>query len=254
MANANVDFALVAIILFFMFFTGLVIYLRREDRREGYPLEEDGNGRLRSSGGLLFTAQTKTFRLPHSAGTYTAPNATRDRRDLSAKRTSRAPGSPLQPVGDPMLAGVGPGAYAQRAKVPDLTAHGEPAIVPMRVASGFGVAKGDADPRGMSVSGTDGKAAGTVSDLWIDRNESMIRYLEVSLAESGKKVLLPMTMALVNKSRRNVAVDAITSAQFANVPATASDQQVTLDEEERITAYYGGGFLYATPDRAEPIL
>jgi photosynthetic reaction center H subunit len=33
-------------------------------------------------------------------------------------------------VGDPLLAGVGPGAWAQRADVPDME-HGEPKIVPL---------------------------------------------------------------------------------------------------------------------------
>jgi photosynthetic reaction center H subunit len=254
MTTGTIDFALVAIIAFFMFFTGLVIYLRREDRREGYPLEEDGSGRVRSAGGLLFAAQPKTFRLAGGAGTYTAPNANRDRRELSAKRTSRAPGSPLQPVGDPMLAGVGPGSYAERSKTPDMTAHGTPVIQPMRAAVGFSVVKGDGDPRGMTVKGTDGKPAGTVSDLWVDVSESMIRYLEVTLTGSGKAVLLPITVSMIDKGRKVVRVDAITGAQFENVPVTSSQSQVTLDEEERITAYYGGGFLYATPSRTEPLL
>jgi photosynthetic reaction center H subunit len=253
MTNPTVDFALVAIIGFFMFFLGLVIYLRREDRREGYPLEEDVGGRRRSSGGLLFTAQPKTFKLPHG-GTYTAPSDFRETREFSAKRTARSPGSPLQPVGNPMLAGVGPGAYAQRAKVPDVTTHGLPLIVPMRVATSFSVVKGDGDPRGMTVKGTDGAVAGTVNDLWVDRSESIIRYLEVALAGSGDKVLLPMVMSLVDKSRKIVRVDAITGAQFADVPRLSNPDQVTFDEEERITAYYGGGFLYATPQRAEPLL
>ena len=38
------------------------------------------------------------------------------------------------------------------------------------------------------------------------------------------------------------------------VPATRSPEQITLLEEEKITAYYGAGTLYATPERQEPIL
>ena len=34
----NFDVAQAVLILFLIFFTGLIIYLRREDRREGYPL------------------------------------------------------------------------------------------------------------------------------------------------------------------------------------------------------------------------
>ena len=30
--------------------------------------------------------------------------------------------------------------------------------------------------------------------------------------------------------------------------------QITLLEEEKITAYYGAGTLYATPERQEPII
>jgi photosynthetic reaction center H subunit len=63
---------------FFLFFAGLIIYLRREDRREGYPLEDDVTGRRESEGGLLFTAQPKVFRLPHNAGTVSKPDGSRD--------------------------------------------------------------------------------------------------------------------------------------------------------------------------------
>ena len=58
-----------------------------------------------------------------------------------------------------------------------------------------------------------------------------------------------MTMALINKSLRHVLVDAITAAQFAGVPRLSNPDQVTFYEEERVVAYYGGGFLYATPSR-----
>jgi photosynthetic reaction center H subunit len=51
-----------------------------------------------------------------------------------------------------------------------------------------------------------------------------------------------------------VKVRAITAAQFADVPGTASPDQVTLLEEEKIVGYYGGGHLYATRDRQEPWL
>jgi photosynthetic reaction center H subunit len=29
---------------------------------------------------------------------------------------------------------------------------------------------------------------------------------------------------------------------------------VTLDEEERIVAYFGGGYLYSSPSRQEPLI
>ena len=50
--------------------------------------------------------------------------------------------------GDPMQAGVGPGAYATRADVPDTLADGHIKIVPLRVAKAYGVSANDPDPRG----------------------------------------------------------------------------------------------------------
>lgn len=249
-----VDFALVSLFVFFGFFIGLVIYLRREDRREGYPLEEDASGRLRPAGGLLFTARPKTFVLPDGRGTFFAPNDRRDRRELAARRMSVVPGSPMQPTGNPMNAGIGPGSFAERAKVPDRTAHGDPKIVPMSAVPGFSIAKGDLDPRGLTVLGTDGLPGGVVDDVWVDRAEAMVRYLQVKLGSDNRSVLLPITMAKIDKRRKLVKVEAITSSQFSDVPALAHPDQVTLYEEERVTAYYGGGFLYATPGRGEPLL
>jgi photosynthetic reaction center H subunit len=250
---------------FVLFFAGLILYLRREDRREGYPLEDDATGRLEPASGLFFTAQPKTFILPQ--GVLTKPNADREKPVFSASRRTNISGAPLVPEGDPMLAKVGPGAFAQRARTPEMMFHGGPKIVPLRVATDFSIDGETSDPRGMTVLGADGLAAGVVSDVWVDKSEYLIRYLEVDLggpnpaglsvvgtAPAAKRVLLPMTMAVVNKGRRTVRVDSILAAHFDNVPTLENPNQVTLDEEERVCAYYGGGLLYATPMRAEPIL
>jgi photosynthetic reaction center H subunit len=239
---------------FVLFFLGLIIYLRREDRREGYPLEDDVTGRTETLGGLFFTAQPKAFILGPDRETVLKPNSQRDSRDLAADRTSAAPGSPLKPRGDGMTAGVGPGAFAQRAKVPDMMAHGGPKIEPLRVATAFSIAKGDSDPRGMSVTGADGGVAGVISDVWVDKAEVLIRYLEVKLSATAQSVLLPMPMAVVDKGKGVVKVHAILASQFAGVPKLSNPNQITLDEEERVVAYYGGGYLYATPARLEPLI
>jgi photosynthetic reaction center H subunit len=254
LSNYGVDFGLVAIYLFWGFFAGLILYLRREDRREGYPLEDDGSRRLQPAGGAMFIADPKVFRLPFGQGDVFAPSEKRDDRALAYKRTSVTPGSPSVPTGNPLIDGIGPAGYADRAKRPELDAHGHPKIVPMRVAAGFSIAKGDPDPRGMEVLGLDGAVAGKVSDVWVDRPESYIRYLEVSLTSGGQPVLLPITGALINKGKRKVVVDAITAAQFADVPRLEKSDQITLYEEERVVAYYGGGYLYATASRQEPLL
>jgi photosynthetic reaction center H subunit len=49
-------------------------------------------------------------------------------------------------------------------------------------------------------------------------------------------------------------VHALYAEQFAGVPATRATDRITLLEEERITAYYGAGMLYADPGRAESIV
>ncbi len=257
----NVDVTEIILSTFVLFFFGLILYLRREDRREGYPLEDDVSGKLEPAAGLLFRARPKTFILPHDEGTLTVPNNLRESKDLAAKRTSRAQGSPLEPVGNPLQAGIGPGSYAQRAKKPDLTLHGTPKIVPLRVAEGFSLASQDADPRGFKVVGGDGVVGGVVSDVWVDRSEYMVRYLEVRVTSPDgaapaivKHVLVPMTMAVIKRSKGVVRVDAIYGEQFAGAPVLENPDQITFFEEERVTAYYGGGYLYASKARKEPWL
>ncbi len=252
--NGGLDVTEWVLYAFFAFFFGLIFYLRREDRREGYPLEDDVSGRHEPLGGLLFTAQPKIFRLPHSGGTVTKPNKDRDMGDLNARRTAPWAGSPLEPVGDPLQSGVGPAAYAQRAKTPDLMMHGGPRIVPLRVASDFYLDKRDPDPRGMPVIAADNAVAGTVSDVWIDRSEYIIRYLEVTQENGAMRTLVPMPLAKIQRSRRRVKVDALLASQFAGAPQLAHPDQITRDEEERVSAYVGAGTLYATPSRAEPWL
>ncbi|MGJ3649115.1 photosynthetic reaction center subunit H [Sphingomonas sp. GlSt437] len=250
----HIDVALIALNAFFLFFLGLVIYLRREDRREGYPLEDELTGRLESAGGPILTASPKTFRLSFDRGSVTAPTKGREPVEVAgARRTDRFHGASIEPTGNPLVDGVGPAAWADRAKRPDIDWEGRPRIVPISTDDGFFIAKGDADPRGFAVVGADGKVAGKVVDLWVDRADRLIRYLDVELSV-GKRVLAPMAMATIQGEYHRVSLDAITAAQFADVPAIAGPDTITFYEEERIVAYFGGGYLYATPDRAEPLL
>jgi photosynthetic reaction center H subunit len=167
---------------------------------------------------------------------------------------SYSPGSPIQPAGDPLLSGLGPAAFADRADHPDLTAHGEPKVVPMRVAQNFYIEPRDPDPRGMAMLGADGAMAGTVVDLWVDRSEPQVRYYEVELAGGAGHVLAPFAVCRVDRRRGTVRTKAILASQFANVPRTASPDQISLLEEDKVMAYFAGGYLYATPDRARPVV
>ncbi len=123
----------------------------------------------------------------------------------------------------------------------------------MRAAPGFEVASEDPDPIGMDVIGADGVIGGTVSDVWVDRAEPQIRYLEVAVT-TGRTVLLPIHFSTFSPSSRRVNVKSILGSQFATAPTLANPDQVTMLEEEKITAYYGGGTLYATPARSEPLI
>ena len=184
----------------------------------------------------------------------TVPHGKRDRRQHALARTAVWPGAPYAPTGNPMVDGVGPASYAEREDVVDLTDDGRPRIAPFRAGDGFTIAKGDKDPRGMPVFGADGKTAGKVVDVWADRSEAMIRYLEVELEglAAGKHVLLPMPFAKVNGYRGRIEVDAILASQFADAPSLKIADLVTRLEEDKISGYYGGVKLYATPARSEP--
>lgn len=243
----HIDVALLTFYAFVLFFIGLVIHLRRENRREGFPLEDEG-GRLGTVGALL-DASPKTFRLPFGRGTVTTPTKGREAVDLPATR-ERFPGSPLRPTGDPLASGMGPGAYAQRADVPDLDMEGHPRIVPLSAAHGLSLDARDPNPVGKPVYGADGAVAGNVTDVWVDRSDRLIRYLQTSVG--AKSVLVPMTMSKVKRDR--VVCDALNAAQFAGAPATPAGGSITFLEEERAQAYFGAGYLYATPERQEPII
>jgi photosynthetic reaction center H subunit len=249
-----IDVAQVVLYAFWVFFAGLIFYLRREDKREGYPLESDRSGRVLVQG---FPAMPgpKSF-LMSDGSIRTVPSAKADRRDAPVAPLLPWPGAPMEPTDDPMKDGVGPASYADRDDVPEHSVDGGPVIVPMRTLPDFSIGPIDADPRGMTVVGADGESAGPVTDVWIDRAECLIRYLEVEVgAPAGaRRVLVPMTMARVWGGDRKIKVRSIMGAQFAGVPGTANPDLVTKREEDRILGYFAGGTLYATPARKEPLL
>lgn len=249
-----VDVAQLTLYAFWIFFFGLIYYLQRESKREGFPLESHlPSGDVVRSKGLVGMPSPKTFIL-HDGSTVSVPNDKVSPQVLRAAPAHNWIGAPLEPTGNPMLDGVGPGAYADRADVPDVTVHGDPKIVPLRAAGGLDVAGKDPDPRGLAVLGADDEVGGIVSDLWVDKSEMMFRYLELTVQTGNgpRQVLLPVNFSRIG--RRNVRVASILSHQFAQVPGTRNPDQVTFLEEEKIMAYYGAGTLYAEPSRAEPLV
>jgi photosynthetic reaction center H subunit len=246
-----IDVAQIALYGFWIFFAGLIFYLRREDKREGYPLVTERPGYFLD--GFPRPPAPKTFLLPHG-GTVTAPRVEQPQPDFDAVPVAGWPGAPLQPLGNAMLSGTGPAASALRSDTPDLMNEtSELRIVPLRVATDHYLDDEGPDPRAMQVIGADGIAGGVVSDIWIDRAEATIRYLEVTLV-AGPSVLLPMPLVRVDATRGLVNVKSIMGGQFADAPMLANPDQVTLREEDRIQAYFASGHLYAEPGRLEPLL
>jgi photosynthetic reaction center H subunit len=248
-----IDVAQLVLYAFWIFFAGLIYYLHRENKREGYPLENERPGRAPTVGfpGL---PSAKIYRLADGSS-VTVPRPSEIAGGASDAPSSDDAAAPDTSVGAKMRAGVGPGAYAQRRDIPDVAVDGQPRIVPLRVAPDLGTSPQDVDPRGLPVVGSDGATGGVVRDVWVDRAEVIVRYLEVEVGTvegGGRNVLLPINFARV--SRRRVVVDSVMGGDFVGVPQTRHPDRVTLLEEERVVAYYGAGTLYASPSRAEPLL
>lgn len=246
----SIDLVEIIFTLFWLFFIGLVLYLHRESKREGYPLVSDRSEHITVQG-FPAIPPAKEYKLAHG-GTQLAPRDEAPEVDVPGTPAAKAPGSPLIPTGDPIGANIGPGAYAHRSDTPDLTLDGRPRVVPMRADASLHVDSRDPDPRGMPVFAADGVEVGKVSDAWIDLAEPQIYYLEVATGE--RSVIVPFHFADVNKRKREIRVDALYSNQFVNAPMLKSPDQITLLEEDRITGYFAGGLLYADDKRQEPYL
>ena len=267
-----IDVAQVALYVFWLFFVLLVLYLNRESRREGFPLRHDPRDRGAPSSEHKVPA-VKTYTLLDGETVQIPNGRTDDHRTIAARALGNWPGAPLVPTGNPMLDGVGPASWAERADKPDTMAStGEPRIVPMSQLheEEAYVSARSTDPRGLQVRACDGVVVGTVTDILLDRMEFLTRYFQVTL-HSGRNVLLPM-MYMTLKTRQNapatgtlaermesargkeVRVASLNSAQFEHVPVTASASVVTMLEEEKIQAYYGGAHLYGSPQRTESFI
>lgn len=245
-----IDVAQIVLYVFWAFFAGLIYYLHQEGKREGYPLynEDNPNDKIEGFPGM---PETKTFLLRDGSTRLAPHNNSGIVPDMKAVPSASYLGAPLDPVGNPLLAGVGPGAYAIRPDVPDMTVDNAIKIVPLRIAHNFHLESKDPNPIGMNVVAGDGNVAGIVTDVWVDRAEILIRYLEVKVTENKRTVLIPMNFARVTDK---VKVRSIFAKHFADVPGTKHAESVTMMEEERIMAYYGAGTLYASKDRSEPLI
>lgn len=248
----NFDLASLSLWLFWIFFAGLIFYIQRENMREGYEFEND-DGSKSSFQSPFPMPEPKTFKLPHGRGEVTVPNSNGENREIALRQTNAANGYPLEPTGDPMTSGVGPGAWAARRDLPELDSKGHPKIVPLSAVDSFYVGAGR-DPRGLPVMAGDGEVVGKIVDIWFDEPEQLARYYEYELhPEFGEgRRLVPVPLARTRKDR--VAIKTIFSQHFNAVPQTKAKTQITMLEEEKISAYYAGGILYASDKRFGPLI
>jgi photosynthetic reaction center H subunit len=144
-----------------------------------------------------------------------------------------------------------------RSDTPDISHDGKAKIVPLRVATDFGVAEGDINPVGLRVVGFDLVVAGTFpTSGWtapnrccaisksprkwaMRRGRSWCRSISASSARPGWR-------AHLLRAR-------LRGEQFASVPGTKQPTASRFLEEDKITAYFGSGLLYADPSRQEPL-
>ncbi len=241
----QVDLAQVLIVAFVIFFFGLLYYIRREDKREGYPLEEAiptlGHGLV----GFPAPPPPKTYRLMD--GTTSVLPQEYARRELPAKPRAFFPGAALYPVGDPLLAGIGPGAYALRRDHPFTMGDGSPQVQPLRDAMEYKCRDLDMDPRGRRVFGADMADAGVCFDIWVDKGSKILRYLEIEMVGSIERRLVPIFYVVIRRNTDYLQVDAITAAQFAKIPVLRNPTVITAREEDIVNGFFAGAYIYSAP-------
>ena len=93
-----VDVAQIVLYLFWAFFAGLIIYLVRENKREGYPLETD-NGPI---DGWPPRPRPKTYLL-EGGKSVDIPNDFVSPQKLQAEPIHGWLGAPIEPTGNPLL-------------------------------------------------------------------------------------------------------------------------------------------------------
>jgi photosynthetic reaction center H subunit len=248
-----IDIAQLTLYAFWIFFAGLVIYLILESKREGFPLITSRPGERLV--GVLPMPSPKTFLL-RNGQTRTVPSLEPEE-IVNAVQEQNFEGAPWVPLGDPMQDGVGPAGYALRSLEPELTYEGLPRTVPMRVANDHWVAEEDPDPRGWEVITCDGLVAGIVADIWVDRAEANVRFIEVALPDrAARHVIVPVELTCVSTFAIGgvIKVASVTAPLLAAAPVPASPDFLSAREEDRIQAYFSAGHLYALPSRFGPLI
>ena len=253
----SIDAAQVAMVFFIGFVFAVFVYIHREDKREGYPLEDPASviqpGR-RHLVGFPLPPPEKHFRLMQG-GTAINPSP-EGRTHLALTPLRQVPGAPFIPTGDAMQDGVGPASYAMKSDGPILTWEGHHLLEPLRRLPGWNVSEGDPDPRGMTVLDADGFRVGTVTDLWLDHGAKILRYLEIALEIPGgaPRAMVPIYFADISPGARLIRVPGLHTAHFAAFPQLREADTISAREEDRVSSFCQGGLFYGAPRSQEPFL
>ena len=242
----NLDVALLCVIAFVTFFVGLVVYLRREDKREGYPVEVSGfQGRTQTSEGFPPMPSPKLFYRPHGRGVAQAP---RVEEPETVRPGQKLPpmAFPLDPGANPLEEGIGAAAYTTlREDVPDLDVEGEPKLISLNDHPAYYIPDGDPDPRGWVLISADKKIVGKVEDLWFNRAEFFLRYFEVSIDGAEGRHLIPAFFAEALPADRAVRATTLVAKDLRNAPIRADSTCITMREEDRLNGFFAGGLRYS---------
>ncbi len=243
--TTQIDLAQVLIAATVLAWFVLVWYLQREMKREGYPLEEAIPTVRHSIVGWPDMPPPKTY-LRLEGGTATLPQEY-ERRELAAQPREMYPGAPLYPVGEPLLAGIGPSSYTLRRDEPFLLLSGEPCLQPVRRTPHLRCVDPAMDPRGLRALGSDFADAGLCVDVWYDDESKIPRYLEVELNAGQGIRLVPIFYCSLRAGSSGFRCDAITGAQFRLAPTIRRPDVITAREEDIVNGFWAGGHMYSAP-------
>jgi photosynthetic reaction center H subunit len=241
----TIDVAQAVLVVFLGGFLALVLYLRREDKREGYPLKDPAGGH--DIVGFPLPPPPKHYVTLHGEGGATMPHP-EGRVNLAMRPQNRAPGSPFVPTGDPMQDGIGAASWAMKRDEPLLTWEGYPQLQPLRKLPGWEVDPTDPDLRGWPVRDADGVAVGTVVDLWLDHGVKILRYVEVAVTIPGgvPRAMIPIYFAETYPRIPEVCVPALYARHFAAFPQIQKPDEITAREEDRVSSFCAGGLHYGS--------
>lgn len=242
----SLDGAMLSVIGFVLFFAGLVWHLRKEDKREGYPLEVEGpDGRIHHVEGWPPVPEPKVFMRPHDPGFAQAPREHDPELEIPRHRWP-APGYPLDQGDDPLEEGLGAAAWTRlREEKPDLDVEGEPKLTSLNANSDYFVPEGDPDPRGWPILGADGKEVGTIRDLWFNRAEYFLRYFEFTVHGEDGGRLAPAFFVEVLPDKRIAQAITLTAKDLARTPTRSHEDVITMREEDRLNGWFAGGIVYS---------